>query len=95
MLFKPLSIPERHALAEQLRREAAEKIAEAERIEAGLEADANEMVTAIERALAKRDAPENALICPRCKVDRLKQTCPDNSMNCPIRGEAYTVPNKY
>lgn len=28
------------------------------------------------------------LICPRCKVDRFKEPCPDNSMHCPIRGDS-------
>lgn len=38
-IWKPLSLSEREALAKQLRKEAAEKIAEAERIEEGCKAD--------------------------------------------------------
>ena len=51
MYYRPLSLPERVALAEQLRNEAAEKIKEAERIEAGVKADQDEMVAAITRAI--------------------------------------------
>ena len=51
MYYRPLSLPERVALAEKLRNEAAEKLAEAERIEAGVKADQDEMVAAITRAI--------------------------------------------
>lgn len=34
---------------------------------------------------------QTSLICPRCKVDRFKDPCPDNSANCPMNGEAYTA----
>lgn len=35
------------------------------------------------------DQPQTPeLICHRCKVDRFKNPCPDNSLNCSTRGEA-------
>ena len=39
----------------------------------------------------RRVATLTFLICPRCKVDRFKAPCPDNSMNCPMRGEAHNI----
>ena len=54
MLYQPLSLHERRALAEQLRREAAEKIKEAERIEVGVKADEDEWLAAVEKAVAKQ-----------------------------------------
>lgn len=32
--------------------------------------------------------PTQTLLCPHCGVDRLKQACPDNGPDCPMRGEA-------
>ena len=47
---KPLSWGERMALANTLRREAAEKIVEAQRIEDGLQADQDAVYAAIEKS---------------------------------------------
>ena len=55
MIYKPRSMWERRALSEQLRREAAEKIKEAERIEEGVKADEAEWLAAIEQAVAKQN----------------------------------------
>lgn len=54
MHYKPLSMWERRALAAQLRREAAEKIKEAERIEEGCKADEDEWLEALNKAIAKQ-----------------------------------------
>ena len=53
---KPLSWGERMELAQSLRKEAAEKIAEAQRIEDGLSADQDAVYAAVEAARARIDA---------------------------------------
>ena len=42
---------------------------------------------------ADSNAPVEAerLVCPRCHVDRFKAPCPDNSANCPMRGEPHNA----
>ena len=42
---------------------------------------------------AQAEAMGLGFICPRCKVDRLKDPCPDNSLNCPMQAEAQQTPN--
>ena len=51
---QPLSWGDRMELAQRLRREAAEKIAEAERIEKGLEDDQNAVWEAVQKMRAKQ-----------------------------------------
>jgi len=53
---KPLSWGERMELAQSLRKEAAEKIAEAQRIEDGLSADQDAVYAAVEAARARIEA---------------------------------------
>lgn len=53
---KPLSWGERMELAQSLRKEAAEKIAEAQRIEDGLSADQDAVYAAVEAAWARIEA---------------------------------------
>ena len=53
---KPLSWSERMELAQSLRKEAAEKIAEAQRIEDGLSADQDAVYAAVEAAWARIEA---------------------------------------
>ena len=54
LMPQPLSWGERMELAQRLRREAAEKIAEAERIEKGLEDDQNAVWEAVQKMRAKQ-----------------------------------------
>lgn len=56
LMPQPLSWGERMELAQRLRREAAEKIAEAERIEKGIEDDQNAVLEAVQKMRAKHGA---------------------------------------
>lgn len=58
LMPQPLSWGERMELAQRLRREAAEKITEAERIEKGLEDDQNKVWEAVQKM--RRDGGPNA-----------------------------------
>lgn len=58
MQYKPMSVFERSAYAEKLRKDAAALIAEAERIEVGVNADIEFMHTGIKRALANLKVPD-------------------------------------
>ena len=63
---RPLSWGERMALANNLRREAAEKIAEAQRIEDGLQADQDAVYESIEKSKMTPNAelrPLDAALC--------------------------------
>lgn len=57
LIPQPLSWGERMELAQRLRREAAEKITEAERIEKGLEDDQNKVWEAVQKM--KRETVPN------------------------------------
>lgn len=35
------------------------------------------------------DKAEHKWVCPKCKVDRLKEDCKGDRMRCPMVGEAY------
>jgi hypothetical protein len=58
---RPLSIYERRVLVTKLRNEAAEKTAEADRIEAGIKSDEDAMVTLIKESIAKTQGYEDEL----------------------------------
>ena len=54
---------------------------------------ANSLTKALRAALAQPEPEKkHALICPKCKADRLKVDCQGDRMQCGLMGTAYTAP---
>ena len=52
-----------------------------------------EVQDALRAALAQPEPEKkHALICPKCKADRLKVDCQGDRMQCGLMGTAYTAP---